>query len=289
MNNDPDCCFAYVATGDGYVREAVHSGETLRRHHADIPIYLITDTPPAQIGPFTRVLQPDGAVEHSPFDKLLAYEAPHERIVFLDSDTHVLGDLTSIFSVLDKFDIAMLQEVSRGWDLDLPGVPLAFPEFNTGVIAFRKSAAMAQFFKDWRVNYAKFHEMLVKRGSPRNDQPSLRYTLFHSDLRVAALPSEYHFLGDYPNYIMWKALVIHGRGNYDRIARQVNEELGYRAYMPQIGVMTAYAGKRKLLSEWWRITKRVWRLVISGPENAYAKHPGNWWLARDKKAPEERG
>lgn len=289
MSKMDDRCFVYVATGEGYVREAIHSGETLRRHHPDVPIYLFTDCPPMEIGPFTAVLRPQGLIEYSPIDKLLAYEAPHERVVFLDSDTHVLGDLTSIFEVLDTFDIAMLQEVSRGWDYELPGVPLAFPEFNTGVVAFRKSDAMRTFFEDWRVNFARFHGKLTPRGASLANQPSLRYTLFHSKLRVTALPSEYHFLGDFPNYIMWKALLIHGRGNYERISAQVNEQMGCRAYLPEIGVVGSYSGRRKLLSDWLRVTQRVWRLLVRGPENVMAKHPGNWWLASDKKPPEARG
>jgi hypothetical protein len=289
MNRPESCCFVYVATGEGYVREAVHSGATLRRHHPEIPIYLLTDCPPKEAGPFTEVLRPRGLVEHSPIDKLLAYEAPHERVVFLDSDTHVLGDLTSMFEVLDTFDIALLQEVSRGWDYQLPGVPLAFPEFNTGVVAFRKSDEMKSFFEEWRVNFARFHETLLKRGTPFTDQPSLRYTLFHSKLRVATLPSEYHFFGDYPNYIMWKALLLHGRGNYERVARQVNEQLGYRAYLPQIGVVTSYQGKKKLLSDWLRLTRRMLRLLVCGSENVNSKRPSMWWLERDKKPPEARG
>lgn len=289
MNQPEDCCFVYVATREGYVREAVHSGETLRRHHPEIPIYLLTDCPPADAGPFTAVLRPRGLIEHSPIDKLLAYEAPHERVVFLDSDTHVLGDLTSIFAVLDTFDLALLQEVSRGWDYELPGVPLAFPEFNTGVVAFRKSDQMQKFFADWRSNFAGFHETLVKRGTPFADQPSLRYTVFHSKLRVATLPSEYHFLGDFPNYIMWKALIIHGRGNYERIAAQVNEQMGYRAYLPEIGVVGSYFGRRKLFSDWLRLTRRMLQLLVCGSENVNSKRPSMWWLERDKKPPEARG
>jgi hypothetical protein len=289
MNKPEDCCFVYVATGEGYVREALHSGETLRRHHPEIPIYLLTDCPPKEAGPFTKVLRPRGLIGHSPIDKLLAYEAPHERVVFLDTDTHVLGDLTSIFGVLDTFDIALLQEVSRGWDYELPGVPLAFPEFNTGVVAFRKSEEMKAFFDDWRLNFARFRGNLANRGASLANQPSLRYTLFHSRMRVATLPSEYHFLGDYPNYIMWKALLLHGRGNYERMARQVNEQMGYRAYVPELGVLTAYRGRKKLLADWWRLSRRVLRLLLSGAEDVVGKHPGKWWLDCNKKPPEALG
>lgn len=280
-----DCCFAYVATGEAYMREAVLSGATLRRHHPEIPIYLLTDCPPVESGPFTAVVRPQGLIEHSPIDKLLAYEVPHERVIFIDSDTHVLGNLASIFEVLHTFDMALLQEVSRGWDYELPGLPLAFPEYNTGVVAFRKSEAMKEFFLKWRKNFAKFHKRLILRGTPFADQPAFRYTLFHSKLRVGTLPSEYHFLGDYPNYIMWKALLIHGRGNYDRVARQVNEQLGYRAYVPGIGVISSYAGRKKLLSDWLRLSRRMLKLFVFGSKSVVANHPGKWWLAFDKKAP----
>ncbi|MFM8789098.1 MAG: hypothetical protein ACKOEI_04430, partial [Chthoniobacterales bacterium] len=117
--------FVYVATGTAYLPEAFKSAESLRRYHADAAICLITDHPPAQSGPFTEIRRPVGRVRHSPIDKVLAYEAPYEQIVFLDTDTFVLDDLNPLFETLGRFDLALLQDVNRGWNYELPDVPLA--------------------------------------------------------------------------------------------------------------------------------------------------------------------
>ena len=273
--------FVYVATGEAYLAEARHSAATLRRHHADVSICLITDCPPVEPGPFTEIRRPAGPVERKPIDKLLAYEAPYEHVVFLDTDTHVVDDLAPVFRLLERFDLALLQDVNRGWNYELPDVPLAFSEFNTGVIAFRKSDAVAQFFRDWRTNHARLRAEL----NLISDQPSFRRTLFHSPLRVAPLPSEFHFLGDYPNTTLWKVRLIHGRGNYSRVERQVNETLGLRAYVPELGVFPAYQGRRRLIRHLLQFCGRAIRLLACGAESVTAKHPSNWWLGEGKPVP----
>lgn len=270
--------FVYVATGARYVVEALHSAGSLRRQHPDIPICLITDAPPGDPGPFSEIRPPIGPVEHRPIDKLLAYEAPFEFSVFLDTDTHVIDNLTPLFRLLEQFDLALVQDVNRGWNYDLPGVPLSFSEFNTGVIAFRKSEAMASFFREWRDCYIKLKSEL----DLINDQPSFRQALFFSRLRVAPLPSEFHFLGDFPNSLLWKVRLVHARGDYGRIERQVNERLGLRAYLPEIGVFPAYTGRSALLATLARTVWRMVRLLLRGPESVTEKHPSKWWLEEGK-------
>lgn len=278
MSTTPSCGFVYVATGAAYLPEALQSAATLRRQHPEIPICLITDCPPPDLGPFTEIRRPAGPVEHKPIDKLLAYEAPYDRTIFLDTDTFVVDDLKPIFRVLDRFDFALVQDVNRGWNYELPDVPMAFSEFNTGVIAFRKSDGVAQFFRDWRTNYVQLRGEL----NLVNDQPSFRRTLFHSPLRVAPLPSEFHFLGDFPNSTLWKVRLIHARGDYQRIERQVNETLGLRAYAPELGVFPAYSGRKRLLRQLLRFLRRAARLLLRGPESVTAKHPSRWWLEEGK-------
>lgn len=280
--NDPQARgFVYVATGAGYLAEALHSAATLRFHHPSACICLITDSPPAELGPFTEIRRPEGAVERRPIDKLLAYEAPYDKIVFIDTDTHILGDITSLFDLLERFDLALLQDVNRGWDYELDDVPVAFSEFNTGVIAFRKTPAVAAFFGDWHKNYVRIRAEL----NLVNDQPSFRRTLFNSSLRVAPIPSEFHFLGDFPNSTLWKVRLIHGRGNYARIERHINETLGLRAYVPELGVIPGYLGRVRLLKHLARLICRAGRLLFRGPQSVTADHPSKWWLEERKPAP----
>jgi len=270
--------FVYVATGPAYLGEAFRSAASLRVHHPDVPVWLVTDHPPAERGPFTEIRRPEGTVRHTPMDKALACEVPCERLVFLDTDTHITDDLTPLFRMLDRFDLALLQDVNRGWNYELPEVPLCFSEFNTGVMAFRNSVAVRGFFADWSRAY---DELRVSAGFT-NDQPAFRRTLYWSDLRVAPLPSEFHFLGDMPNCTLWKARLIHGRGETSRVAAQVNEELGLRAYVPGIGVLGNFAGRRKLLRDAWRLLRRIAGLLWRGPDDFLSRHPSPWWLDEGK-------
>jgi hypothetical protein len=273
--------FVYVATGEAYGAEAMRSAESLRRWHAEARIVLVTDVPPGTSTPFDDVCVPSGPIEHTPIDKVLAYGVPAERIVFLDTDTFVLDDLSPIFDLLDRFDLAVLQDVNRGWNYQLPGVPLTFSEFNTGVIGFRKSPAMESFFHEWRAEY----ERLRKDPGFVSDQPSFRSVLYRSDLRVAPLPSEFHFLANYPNAALWNVRLIHGRGDYAQMAALANETLGLRAYVPELGVVTRFQGRKKLLGELCRFMRRAMRLMVSGSKHLQAGHPTGW----HKGEPDQKG
>ncbi len=264
--------FVYVATGEVYAAEACRSADSLRSAHPTAKIVLLTDSPPAGSGAFNEVLRPQGPIEHTPIDKLLAYEVADDRVVFLDTDTHVTDDLSPMFEVLERFDIAVLQDVNRGWNYQLPRVPLTFSEFNTGVIAFRRNARVERFFQDWREEYNR----LRKDPGFVSDQPSFRSTLYKSDLRVAPLPSEFHFLANYPNAALWKARLLHGRGDYVEMERLANETLGLRAYVPELGVITKFQGRKKLVGEVFRFVRRALRLTIAGSKHPQAKHPTGW-------------
>jgi hypothetical protein len=271
--------FVYVATGTGYVEEARRSAESLRRHHPQIPICLITDQRVASDEIFTTVRAPRGSVEHKPIDKLLALEAPYERCVFLDTDTFALDDLTPVFALLQNFELAAHQDVNRGWNYELQDVPLAFSEFNTGVLAFRNVPAVQELFREWRRHYEELRATL----GLINDQPSFRRALFHSSLRIAPLPSEFHFLGNFPNSILWNVRLIHARGNYAEIARDANATLGGRAYIPNVGVVPAYAGRKGWLRVTCRVFLRMVRLVLRPPADSAAANPRKWW--RDERPP----
>ncbi|HUR56196.1 MAG TPA: putative nucleotide-diphospho-sugar transferase, partial [Opitutaceae bacterium] len=264
----------------GYIEEASRSAESLRRHHPDVPICLITDQANVPAGAFTEIRAPRQPAEHKPIDKLLAYEAPYERCVFLDTDTRVFGDLTPLFAVLERFDVSAHQDINRGWHYDFPDVPLCFSEFNTGVIAFRRSAAVEEFFRAWRRAYDEINRTL----GLVNDQPGFRRALYHSSLRVAPLPSEFHFLGNVSNAIMWKVRLIHARGDYDAIARQVDEQLGARAYIPDVGVLQSFRGRKHWFFRTLRMTARMIRLCFSPPRDSAKANPRKWWLAESAAA-----
>lgn len=262
--------FVYVATGAGYVAEAMGSAASLRAAMPDAKICLVSDESLAQPAPFDEVIVRRD-VRRAPIDKLLAIEAPFDRIVFLDTDTLVVGDLSGLFDVLGGFDIAALPETKRGWHYSVPGLPNAFAEFNTGVLAFRRNDAVHALFASWRAAHDELGHA--------SDQPGFRVALWRSNVRVAPLPSEYHFLGNVPNYVMWDAKLIHARGDVERIARDVNRVVMPRVYLPDVGVLHAFHGRRGWVKQLARVGTAMSRLLVRRPTDAAGANPSKWWLA----------
>jgi len=265
--------FVYIATGEGYVAEAVQSAARLKEVMPGETVCLITDVPPKNGSPFDLVIETADCVR-GPIDKLLATQAPFEEVMFLDSDTYAVSDFSDAFDILQGFDMALLQEVKRGWHYELPGVPRVFAEFNTGVIVFRNSPEVREFFAEWRRQYEALRD---KIPVPNANQPSFRKALFHSSLRVAPLPSEYHFLSDTPNYVMWDAKLIHGRRGGVEVDRMVNRLMGGRAYVPYLGVIGPYLGKMALLKTAAGLLRSIAKCLVSPPADISQRAPLKWW------------
>ena len=106
------------------------------------------------------------------------------RVYFLGAD-----------SLMDRFDIAATHDLMRknprhsGMWLEYSNVPDGFPEFAGGVILFKKSPVVEDFFKVWRKNFAAWYKLT---GEVR-DQPSFRVSLWQcKNLHVHTLPSEFN-------------------------------------------------------------------------------------------------
>lgn len=177
----------YVATGEGYRLLAEASARTLRAAEPGLSVDLFTDDP--------------GAVSAGLFDAVHRIENPHprskldcmarsrfERTLFLDADTLVLAPLGDLFDLLERFELALAHDVRRASALIQTGfevaTPYAFPQFNSGVMLYRNSAAMRAFLAEWARRFAE-------SGAAR-DQPVLRDMLWQSDLRFYVLPPEFN-------------------------------------------------------------------------------------------------
>ena len=267
--------YVYVANGEGYVEEAVRSARSLKKVQPDAKVCLLTKNEVSD--KVFDIVQKPSFTMCLPIDKVCAIEAPFEEIIYLDTDTYVVSNISDIFELLENFDLALLPALQRGWNYSLPGVPKVFSEFNTGVIAFRNTNKVKSFFHEWK----SYHEEVQKDSDfpDRNaDQPAFRSVLFHSDLRVAPLPSEYHFRGHLPNYLMWDAKIIHCRGDLENISNIVNKELGARVYIPNFGIYGRYSGKRKVIRQFIQFLIATLRHLVSSPYNSEKDRPNQWHL-----------
>jgi hypothetical protein len=245
----------YIATGSQFRAEAGISAESVRRHCPTLAIALATDEP-IESALFDTVILVDGP-SYSFLDKpRFIATTPFRDTLFLDSDTYCLAPFGEIFDLLEKFDFAAAHaplrfsatiEPATGQRFFLPlaGVPDSFPEFNSGIMAFRHSDRMFDLFARWEEHYA------AALAEPRHfggDQPSLRKLLYESELRLATLTPEYNFRLWPPNFVNGVVKFLHGRaieiGGQDNpraaftgFGAAINAERGARAYLPGLGVI----------------------------------------------------
>lgn len=190
--NGEGCGILYIAAGEKYIRAAMRSAESVNKHCPGLATHLYADWPShgfdfaASPYPFTSVGTIDGPHRRSKVDYLP--RTPFERTLYLDTDTALNADVRGMFDVLDRFDIALNHAHRRNTGARLKpwrvSLPQAFPQYNGGVILYRRNAAVIAFLEEWQRQYhaAKFGQ----------DQITLRELLWLSDLRMATLPPEYN-------------------------------------------------------------------------------------------------
>lgn len=189
----------FVATGSRYIRCAIAAARSLQATNAGLPIALFTDDTDIagkEAGLFSHVLEVTRVHHRSKVDCMA--RSPFGRTVYLDADIRVMADITDLFQLLERHDIAMSHaharnrpETNMTWQTALPA---AWPQFNTGVIAYRMTPEVMSLFANWQSAY--------RAAGFRKDQVTLRELLWHSDLRVATLPPEYNIR--YPKYLwLW--------------------------------------------------------------------------------------
>jgi hypothetical protein len=237
----------YSCSGDFYVAEAIRSARSSLRHNS-LPHLLFA-------GNAERALADIGAIQGlvierfqpsaNPYADKIANmrRSPFERTIFLDSDTFVVEEIAHVLRVLDRYDVAAAYAPAyRG--LSDPGVPRAFHEFNTGVLAWRTSDRVAAFMRDWEETYLAWlggeepfpgtHQ--ASQGG-RADQPAFRHCAWRHDIRLYVLAPEYNFRLGYPATVVDRVRVIHGaHHDYDALAARLNERPLPRSWPPPLSL-----------------------------------------------------
>jgi hypothetical protein len=220
----------YSATGERYLAEALVSARSSMRFNR-VPHVIFTDREIGGLGPDEEKLLSVETYEpgDNPFAEKIRnmIRTPFERSIFLDSDTYVVGDITHVLELLDKFDLAAAFAPGYRRMRD-PEVPAAFYEFNTGVIAWRTNARTAAFLEDWRDTYDRLNEerpfapMLHASGY---EQPAFRRCAWRHDVRVCVLGPEYNYRPKKPGTLVGRVLVIHGRSiDHEAVAAFLNRD-----------------------------------------------------------------
>lgn len=179
-----------AALGQKYIDMAYRAAESVVRHNPGLEVDLFTDED-RERGPFSRVHVLDDVWIRSKVDAMM--HSRFDRTLYLDVDLQVLANLSDIFELLERFDIAATHDQYRNSvaarRIYKEAIPNAFPQVNSGVLGFRKSSAVMEFLNDWKRE--------IKSQGIGRDQPSLRELLWTRDLKLAILPPEYN-LWDLP-------------------------------------------------------------------------------------------
>lgn len=226
----------YVAIGERWCREASESAALVKRHMPGLPVTLFTDRAwRADAIDDVRVMAADG----NPLltKTLWLAESPYERTLFLDTDITLCDRIDDLFSLCERFDLAVPHAPYRlahmGLDAPLPeflaaGVPECFPGMNTGLLVYKRSERVSAFCQDW-CEYHQRHCAITPRAP---SQPAFRAAVYRSDLRFAIIPEEYHCRFIYPFKVSGRVKVLHGRHpDMDLVRRRINESA-----LPRVGI-----------------------------------------------------
>ena len=253
----------YVAIGDEFVDEACRSALSLKSNMPNVHVTLFSghEVESCHFDTWLPLETREVSDHRSNLSaKILGMSrSPYDYTLFLDADTYVCDDISELFELLDHFDIAASHASIREAYSLCTRVPACFPEFNTGVVLFRKSSQMSRFFRDW----IRLHNQNLTSEPRAHDQPAFREALYKSDLRVATLPPEYNcrFIG--LGYLHGPTKILHGRhSNLKRMARTINAETAPRVHVMNNGVIELVSWPIKPSKpdhRVLRITRSLWK------------------------------
>ena len=222
----------YIATGEKYIQEALNSATSLKKHMPDISITLFCDKK-IDSELFDNIIEIKNP-EYGFIDKIKYIgKSSYDYTLFLDTDTYICDDISELFDLLDKFDIAAAHDCQKS-TFAKNDLPKSFAEFNTGVLLFKKSQKVKKFLIDW----GKIHERkslenkndINPKGKDLADQHSFLEAVYNSSLRIATLTERYHLRC--PCGFFWgKVKIIHRREPDLKLAEKIlNSKKGWRGY-----------------------------------------------------------
>jgi hypothetical protein len=148
----------YVAVGQRWLEEAVYSATTFKKFNPKLPITLFTNKNYPKTEIFDTIKIVEDYIDPFKYKIWAMMHSPYERTLYIDTDTEIKGALYEIYQHLDHADIAIagmrwMDRDSKPAKLVAYEMPSPFTNrhivYNTGVVAFRKSATFQNFVHLW--------------------------------------------------------------------------------------------------------------------------------------------
>ena len=218
----------YIVTQDErYLNLLRASAESLKKAMPGLPVTVFSQFPVT--GPhFDEVRRVEGAMDGF-YDKArLMLQSPYQQTIFIDADIYIVRPFSDLFALLDRFDCAATHEeyLNTDWfsHYPRPDIPLSYPEFNTGILVYRRSPAMHRVFEGWSQLYKEFLD--TNPGKATNDQPFFRAAAYYGDARVATLGREYNCKFRGQGYLNGPVKLLHGHVKFKMKADYMRKVAG---------------------------------------------------------------
>jgi Nucleotide-diphospho-sugar transferase len=235
----------YVATGKPYIQEASISADSLKKKMPNLNTTIFSDEALTdKCFDNCVVIESTG---NGYLDKIVGMlKSPYTDTLFLDSDTFICDDFSELFTLLDKYDIGAIHAEHRAGknqlgdsysyqDLQDEDGKFIFPIYNTGVILYRQSPQVSQFFNEW-ISLAD--RQMKEKGLYFGDQPAFHALLHKSNLREVILTPEYNCRFIFPVCVSGIVKILHGRHpDLPALAKEINSHTTTRLFHPRWGLI----------------------------------------------------
>jgi len=207
--------------GEGFLEEAVISAQRAKQVMGDIPITIATHRQIESTIFDSVIVDQDPA--YGTEDLLRHIQPlPYDKTLCIDTDIYFYDDVSELFEMLERFDIAAAFTPVKGGTEEYEDVPRSFPEYNCGVLSCKQSPEFNDFVEEWRDIYQSEQEKTSR-------EPAFRKAIYHSDLRLAPLRQEYNCQVRHPGQVVGEVKIFHGRlvemDLQGRIARRKHYEI----------------------------------------------------------------
>lgn len=276
---------------------------SVRRHHPDIPVHVVSDVPVDM--PFTWVCPLNGHASRY-YKTQAAKLSPFETTLLLDDDAMIHRPLPPLPELLGGSDLAMARDawwptvnaaaaegVRVRWcseaEAKLTSVAGDQPHYNSGVIAFRDSSAVDELFAAWHAEWMRYQGV---------DQLSLARALRGTGVQVRELPAVYncragqdtggvepfirHFAGGerskaLPDYFKREG-IDHAKAHdlYMAYANAVNKGICERHQYEAMAKLLHKMAPARVLIFGCGHDQELWRRLNAGGETLFLEHDEKW-------------
>ena len=204
---------------------AVKSVQSLKQHMPWLETLLFTNIEKITTEHFDRVIYTGYPEKMWVYKWECLQKSPFDYTLHLDADTYICSDFSEVFEMMKRFDLVTCLSPHYGLDEKIPGVPSCYPEPAGGFLLWRKNKETSRWID------RTLQLLRARRRFFRADEPTIRQSMFESDMQIGIIPWEYTCVYGVPGYLESKVKIMHGHApEIEKDAEIFNSVDGRRIY-----------------------------------------------------------